>query len=159
MAADREVRSGPRIFASPWITRGLRLSLVAGIGSAAWHSWTVFSRYDDDRRNWAQEQLTYECAARFSDGELNKHMNEMGNINVKGLCLTDRDFWVAPYEIVDVRKGTMKFETSWEPFDGLGTLFAAIFGAVSTILVTVAILCAISLVRWVWGGAGSPGDS
>ncbi len=45
-----------------------------------------------------------------------------------------------------VRNGTTKFETSWEPFDGPGTLIAGVLGLLGTMLATTAIdLCVVSI--------------
>ncbi|TIT00219.1 MAG: hypothetical protein E5W72_13190 [Mesorhizobium sp.] len=138
------------IFVLSWFKRGLRLSLVVGLAAAAWHAWAVFKRYDNARFEQFQSRLTYECAARQSEDELNRRMNGVGNINVNGLC-SDRDFFVSPYELAQVRKGTMKFETTWKPFDWAGTAIAGILWTVGTILATLAVLGAVGLARWVWG--------
>jgi hypothetical protein len=107
---------------------------------------------DADRDKTLQMRLTYECVARHSDEELGKRLNEYGNINVRDICFTDADFWVAPYEVADVRKGTMKFETSLKPFDGASTLVAGLMWAIGTLLVGAACIGAVALARWVWGG-------
>jgi hypothetical protein len=138
------------IFASPWLRRGLRLSLVVGIVAAAWHAWSVFKRYDDDRAEQFRSRLTYECAARQSEDELNRRMNGVGNINVNGLC-ADRDFFVSPQELAEVRNGTMEYVTMWQPFDWPGTITVGILWAVGTILATVAALSSVGMARWVWG--------
>lgn len=147
--------SNPRggIFASPWFARGLRLSLVVGVLSAAWYSWTVFSQYAADRDEWLKMRFVHECAARVSDGDLKKHMNSFGNINVKGVFCADRDFWVSPQEIMEVRNGTAEFKTAYQPLDGVGAAWAAVIGIVGTILATVAALSVVKMVQWVWGKA------
>jgi hypothetical protein len=138
------------LFTSPWLSRGLRLSLVVGLAAAGWHAWVVFKRYDDAQREEYLSRLTYKCVARQGDEELNQRMNEFGTINVNGLC-SDRDFYVAPYELAEVRAGTMNFETAWKPFDWPGTVIVGVLWAVGTILVTVAALSAVGMARWVWG--------
>jgi hypothetical protein len=139
------------IFKSSWFARGLRLSVLVGLAAAGWHAWTVWQRYNDDVDFWIREKLTYECAARLTEEQLRPYMNEFGNVNVKALCFTDRDFFVAPYELEAVRAGTMKFETSWRPTDWPGAAITGIIWAVGTILATVAALSAVAAVKWVWG--------
>lgn len=136
-----------------WFARGLRLSLPVGLIAAGWHAWTVFERYSNDRDHWIRIELTYHCAAASSDDVLKAHMNEYGNYNVKSICLTDDDFIVAPYEIEAVRQGTMKFKTSFEPFDWLGTAIAGLLWGLGTIFVTVAAFCVRAVAQWVWGKA------
>lgn len=140
-------------FFSLWIARGLRLSIVVGILTAAWHSWGVFSRYQEEELRWFKIREIYECAARLKDDDL-KAMSQSAfhTINMKGVCSFDgEDHWVSLGEIAEVRNGTMKFETFQKPFDRQGTFIVGIIGALTTMLATVAVLAAILLVRWVWG--------
>lgn len=134
-----------------WFGRGVRLSLLVGLTAAGWHVWSVWKRYSDDQEQWFKSQLTYECAARLTEDQLRPYMNEFGNINVKTLCFTDGDFFVAPYELEAVRAGTMKFETSWRPTDWDGAAITGIIWAVGTLLATLSVLCALGIARWVWG--------
>ncbi|WP_457300186.1 hypothetical protein [Phyllobacterium sp. P5_D12] len=139
------------IFRSPWFGRGLRLAVVVGLLAAGWHAWGVWDRFGDDRQTSIQRELTYECAARLPEDALKQHVNEFGNINVKTLCFTEDDFFVAPFELEMVRNGTLKFETPGKPFDWAGTVIVGLLWAVSTVLFTIAVLSVVSMVRWVWG--------
>lgn len=134
-----------------WFRRGLRVALVIGVIAAGWHSWTVLDRYLDDQNALAKSELTYRCAARLSEDVLASRMNEFGNINVRDVCFTDRDFYVAKYELEAVRAGTMKFETAWKPVDWQGALIVGAIWAMSAVLLTLGLLGAIFVGRWVWG--------
>jgi hypothetical protein len=136
-----------------WFRRGLRLSLIVGIVSAAWHSWAVFSHYAADRDKGLEMRFVYGCAARVSDDDLNKHVNSFGNVNAKDIFCNDRDFWISPEEIAEVRNGTAEFETSYPAFDGVGAAWAALIGVVGTILATLVAFSILKMVRWVWGSA------
>lgn len=139
------------IFRSPWFWRGLRLSVPIGLLAAGWHAWGVFDRYSDDLDRSIKSELTYKCAARLREDMLKPYMNEYGNINVRKLCLTEDDFFVAPYELEAVRDGTMKFEPTWQPFDWPGTVIVGLIWAIGTILATIGALGAVAVTRWVRG--------
>lgn len=134
-----------------WFLRGLRLAVLVGVAAAGWHAWGVYSRYLDDLTRTAEMQLGYECAARESDEFLRARTNEFGNINIKDICFTGRDFWVSPREISDVRSGSMKFEPSFRPFDLPNSLVVGTLWGLATVLATLACLGTIRLTRWVWG--------
>ena len=87
----------------------------------------------------------------MTDAQLKPYINELGNINLKSLCLTGEDFFVAPYELDEVRNGTMKFKPIWEPYEWPGTAIVGLLWMIGTILATTAALAAVGLVRWVWG--------
>ena len=132
------------------------VSLVVGIVTAAWQSWTVFSHYNAEQQSWAETRLLYECAARLKDDVLEEQVTEFGTVNVKGLCSFDgEDHWVKLSEIADVRNGVMKFETVSKPFSKERTASAAIFGFLSTMSATMALIGAIRVVQWVWGRAAN----
>ena len=143
-----------RGFFRRWLVRGFRLSLVVGVAAAAWQSWTVFSHYTDEQRDWANVRLLYECAARLKDDVLKAQVTTFDTVNVKGLCSFDgEDHWVSLSEIADVRNGVMKFETTSKPFYEGITTAAAVLGFLSTMFATVALLSVIRLMQWVWGRA------
>lgn len=139
------------ILASPWLRRGIRLSLLVGFVGAAWHARTVWDRYRDDVDRSIKSEVTYRCAAGLSDDQLRPHMNEFGNINVKTLCITVDDFFVSLDELEQVRDGTLKFEPYWQPFDWPGTVIVGLLWSLATILATIAVLGVAGMARWVWG--------
>lgn len=139
------------IFASPWFGRGMRLSVVVGLAGGGWHAWSVWERYQEDLTRSINSELTYRCAARLSEEQLRPHMNAVGNINVRTLCLTRDDFYVSLPELEEVRKDTMKFEPIWKPFDWPGTAIVGAMWTVGTILATIALLGVAATFRWVWG--------
>lgn len=135
-----------------WLARGFRLSLVVGVVTAVWQSWTVFSNYNAEQRSWAKTRLLYECAADLNDDVLKEQVTEFGTVNMKGLCAFDNeDHWVSLSEIADVRNGRMKFETLSKPYNIELTASAGLFGFLSTVFATLAVLSAIRLVHWIWG--------
>ncbi len=145
-----------RVVYSLWLARGFRLAIVVGLLTAAWHSWGVFSRYEAEQASWLKTRLLYECAARLKDDDLKARATVFGTVNMKGVCSFDgEDRWVSLSEIADVRNGTMKFETSWKPFDKEGTFVTGVIGMLGTIFATLVVLGAVRLVQWVWGKAGS----
>ncbi len=139
------------VIGSRWMKRGLRLSIVVGFAAAALNAWTVWDRYRVAYDRSIKSELTYQCAARLSEQTLKPYMNEMGNINVRKLCLTDDDFYVSPHELQAVRDGTMEFKPYESPFDWPGSAIVGVLWALATILGTVAILGTIALGKWVWG--------
>jgi len=118
-----------RVFGSRWMKRGLRLSVVVGLAGAALHAWTVWDRFRDAYDRSIKNEVTYRCAARLDEATLKPYMNEMGNINVKKVCLTTEDFYVAPYELQAVREGKMDFKPYDQPFDWPGTAIAGVLWA------------------------------
>ncbi|MEK1853511.1 MAG: hypothetical protein AAAC48_17005, partial [Phyllobacterium sp.] len=116
------------IFRSPWFGRGLRLAVIIGLVAAAWHAWGVWKRFSDDSQTSIKRELTYECAARLPEDALNQHVNEFGNINVKTLCFTEGDFFVAPYELEAVRNGTMNSRRYGNRSIGLALSLPGFFG-------------------------------
>jgi hypothetical protein len=124
----------------------------SGVASAAWHSWGVLSRHNEDQLNWQNLRILYECSARLDDNVLKERESEFGTINVKNLCSFDgEDHWVSHKEIADVRNGVMEFKTSLNPFDGEGTIIIGLFGALITMFTAFALLTIIRLLQWVWG--------
>lgn len=134
-----------------WFLRGLRLALVAGLMGAGWHSWDVLDRYSADAATQSSMKLAYECAARQSDEQLASRQNPVGNINVRDLCLTGRDFYVSWPEMQAMRAGTMKFETTLRPFDWQGSAIIGIAWTLIMALMSLGVLFAITVARWVWG--------
>ncbi|WP_192384064.1 hypothetical protein [Mesorhizobium silamurunense] len=124
---------------------------IVGVIAAGWHSWIVLQQWQADRQAQYVEQFNYECAARLPVADLRARMNEFGNINIKDLCLTGRDFFVSEPELERVRAGTMKFETTYHPFDVQGALIIGGFWAVLTALAALALLGVTFLGQWVWG--------
>lgn len=144
-----------RVFGSIWMKRAFRLSIVVGFAGAAWHTWVVWERYNVALSSSIKMEATYRCAARLSEETLKRYTNEMGNINVRRPCLTEADFYVAPYELEAVREGTMEFRSYHEPFDWPGAAIVGVLWAMATIFITFAVLSAIELARWVWGSQGN----
>jgi hypothetical protein len=140
------------IIKSSWFWRGLRLSPVVGLAAAFWHGWGVFDDYKRSVSETFDQEITYRCASRIAPELLQDRSNEVGNINVKGICI-DRDFWVSPAELDQVRSGEMKFETWRKPFDWPGMAVIGIFWMIATILITCSALIVAGIARWIWGSA------
>lgn len=134
-----------------WFLRGLRFAPVVGLVAAGWHSRDVLNRYQTDATSQLSMGLTYECAARQSDEQLAARQNPLGNINVRDLCLTGRDFYVSWPEMQAMRAGTLKFETTFRPFDWQGSAVIGIAWSLLAVIVTLGVLFAIAIARWVWG--------
>ena len=125
--------------------------MLVGMGAAVMNGWQSLQRYNDDRDRLLQMRFTYECAALQTEEILRPYANEFGNINVRYLCFTQDDFYVAPYELEAVRKGEMKFESAWKPFYPGQIVASGLFWAVGSVLFAIGGLSMVALARWVWG--------
>jgi hypothetical protein len=134
-----------------WFARGLRLSIVVGLASAAVHSWGVYSRHIKVQRDMLEIERILDCAAHLDDETLKKRVNERGHFNVGDLCVGGETFAVSPQEIAAAREGPIRFPPHTKPFDEIETLRWGLFGAIATILATAIILGVVGAVRWVWG--------
>lgn len=143
------------VFASPWLGRGARLSLLVGLLAAAWDAWGWFDLYQQEQKRWFKTELMYKCAAALSPEILAPHITEFGTINVRSFCFTDDDAFVSLKELDEVRAGTMKFETSWKPFYWQNTAVVGLLWAFGTLFATLLALTAIAATRWVWGKSAS----
>ena len=131
---------------------GFRLSLVVATLCGLADAFRRYSEAVEEHQLNFTRRLSYECAARVQDERLLKARNDFGNINVAGApfhCSTRDHFWVAMYEIEQVRKGAMDFSTARPWFRWQSTAAASTFGFVATNLAALALVgCAIVL-RWI----------
>ena len=131
----------------------LRLSIVVGIGFAAWDAYWRFHESVENDARASQMKISYECAARHRDEVLMKARaaTAQGNINIKGspFYCSNRDFWVAMHEIDMVRNGTMIYSTARPKFDWTSTAAAAAIGFVGTNLLALIMAGVVLTARWV----------
>ena len=127
------------------------MSLVVGLLSASWNAWRTASAFSVSESENTRIRLLYECVARVPDEQARRHVNAFGNIDAKSLGCSVRESWVAPYEIADIRAGTMEFKTFGQPFNWQGTVGSGVAGFLASMLAVLSILGAVRLTRWVWG--------
>ena len=135
-----------------WFRRGLRLSVVVGLFWAAKGAYYDFSRYQSDLADNARLRLRYECAANMRPEYL-PTPNEYGNINLKGTACADTDFFVSPAELLEVRSGTMQFETVLQPFNLVNSTITAIAAFLTSLLIISALLGCARTAQWIWRGS------
>lgn len=137
--------------AKRWGLAALRLSAIVGVCFAAWDAYWRFHESAESDTRAAQMKTSYECAAKHRDEDLLKARAGTGNINIRGrpFYCSDRDFWVAMYEIEKVRDGTMVYSTPLPKIDWKSTTAAAAIGFVGTILLALVIAGIVLTARWV----------
>jgi hypothetical protein len=74
--------------------------------------------------DYSQIRRQYECAARASDMELSKSLNEAGLVDLMAVDCAPEPVWVSLDDMRAVRDGTYRFATAHAP----GYLIDAIFG-------------------------------
>ena len=134
-----------------WFQTILRLSIVVAVVLGAIDALKRYTEADRQQARNSEMRRAYECAAKFRDEDLLKARAASGNINV-GLSpfhCANRDFWVAMYEIEDVRKGKMGFRSIHSSFDWQVTLGVLGVGFVATNVLGLLIAGALMLARWI----------
>jgi hypothetical protein len=141
----------PSSRAKRWGLAALRLSAIVAICFAAWDAYRRFHESVVSDTRASQMKIAYECAAKHRDEDLLKARAGTGNINIRGgpFYCSDRDFWVAMYEIEQVRNGTMVYSTPLPKFDWRSTAASAAIGFVGTTLLALVIAGIILTARWV----------
>lgn len=134
-----------------WLFRCIRFSLVVGVLAAALNAWMVFATFTKDRDRAAELQRGYECASKKPDQLLKERSDGFGNINIRELLCSDRDFIVSMPELVAVRSGQLEFKPTSSPTNPLRMMMMGIIAMLATMLVTGGLLVISVTVNWVWG--------